>query len=312
MSRHTSHSGFVSLGGATVDRIYRLSGAAVPGSSNPGQRRTGFGGVARNVAETLARLGERVALVSAVGDDADGRALVAALDASGVNTDAVAIAPGEHTAEYVAVIDGAGDLALGVADMGLLDRHLGALQDRAFASLAPGDWLFADCNAPEAALAALIARARASRIPLALDCISVAKARRLPTDLAGVAALFLNRDEAAAVLDAALEPPDALVALRARGAERVVLTLGAAGAMAIDAGGIVAMPARAARVVDVTGAGDSHLAGVLIGLKNGWPLVDALALGSEIAARTVASADSVDPTLSPLLVKAYQHAQSTS
>jgi pseudouridine kinase len=309
-------AGFVCLGGATVDRIYRLPGAAAPGTSNPGQGRTGFGGVARNVAENLARLGERARLVSAVGDDADGHALIAALAAVGVNADAVAITHGERTADYVAIIDGAGDLALGVADMGVLDRHLGALQEEAFAALQPGDWLFGDCNAAAPALAALIARARAEGVALALDCISVSKARRLPADLTGVAALFLNRDEAAAVLGAhsgaSLDPAEALAALYARGAERVVLTLGAAGAMAIDAAGLVAHPARAARPTNVTGAGDSHLAGVLIGLQRGWPLKRALALGAEIAARTVARAESVDPTLSPALVKAYEQGESHS
>ena len=56
-----------------LDRTLRLAAAPVPGSSNPARMSTGFGGVARNVAENLARLGVPVALVSRVGDDDSGR-----------------------------------------------------------------------------------------------------------------------------------------------------------------------------------------------------------------------------------------------
>ena len=52
------------VGGAVVDRKYHLLRPAVAGTSNPARAVTGFGGVARNVAETLARLGVAVSLVS--------------------------------------------------------------------------------------------------------------------------------------------------------------------------------------------------------------------------------------------------------
>ncbi len=51
------------IGGAAVDRSFRLVGPAVLGTSNIASSDSGLGGVARNVAESLARLGARTALL---------------------------------------------------------------------------------------------------------------------------------------------------------------------------------------------------------------------------------------------------------
>ena len=61
------------IGGVALDRRGTLPCPLVAGASNHGELREDFGGVARNVAQNLARLGCRVGLVSRVGDDECGR-----------------------------------------------------------------------------------------------------------------------------------------------------------------------------------------------------------------------------------------------
>ena len=105
------------VGGAVVDRKYTLTSHAVAATSNPAVATTSWGGVARNVAENLARLGVPVSLVSRVGDDAAGADLLRHTAAAGVDVSGVLV--GGTTAEYVAVLDPAGDLVLGVAAMAM-------------------------------------------------------------------------------------------------------------------------------------------------------------------------------------------------
>ena len=70
------------VGAAGLDTKGRADGPLQPDTSNPGRIRIGVGGVARNVAENLARLGEHAILLSAVGDDRSGlRIREQALDA---------------------------------------------------------------------------------------------------------------------------------------------------------------------------------------------------------------------------------------
>lgn len=294
------------IGGAAVDRKFRLAEPPRAATSNPGRGVSSFGGVARNVAENLARLGRRAALISAVGDDPDGAALVAHLAALGVETEGVLRRAGGGTAQYVAILAPDGSLAMAVADMAVLDEAYGELAAALEPRLAAGAWVFADCNAPAPALERLVALARARGSRLALDAISAAKARRLPRNLTGVACLFLNLDEARSLLEEPLGEPGALAAaLLERGAASVVLTLGAGGALACDGGGAAHVPAEPAEVVDVTGAGDSMIAGALHGLSLGLGLRDAARLGAHLAARTVASASTVDPALSPAVAARF-------
>ena len=55
--------GVLCAGGAVVDRLLHLHAPAVPATSNPARAAASYGGVARNVAENLARLGVDVGLV---------------------------------------------------------------------------------------------------------------------------------------------------------------------------------------------------------------------------------------------------------
>jgi pseudouridine kinase len=298
-----------------VDRKLQLAEPAVAGTSNPARAAVADGGVARNVAETLARLGVPAALVSRVGDDDAGRGLLDRLAAAGVDTAAVAVVPGGQTGEYVAVLGPDHDLVLGVAAMDLLDGIGPAEVDRAWPAAAAGPgWLFLDCNLPPATLEHGLRRARRTGVPVAVDAVSAPKVRRLPADLAGVTVLFCNRAEAAAWLAvhrdspaAPAGPAELALRLRAAGAAGVVLTLGRAGLLVADRAGVHELPAVPVDPVDVTGAGDALAAGTLSGVLAGQPLLVAAATGTLVAALTVASAHTVRPDLSPRLVEQARH-----
>ena len=293
----------VCLGGATVDRTYRARAPLAAGTSNPVSAAvSGFGGVARNVAENLARLGVSTGLVSIVGDDGAGSALASDLAGRGVASRLTA-ATGGRTAEYLAVLQPSGALAFGLADMDVLDAMTPELIDEAWPLLSEAAWVFADCNLPMEALAYLIERRRERRaFQVAVDAVSIPKARRLPEDLAGVDLLFANRDEACALVDAdpiAGSPEELVRSVLSRRAGGMVMTLGQGGGLAADPDGSMTMlPAVTADVVDVTGAGDALIAGTLSRVIEGVPLREALRTGLVAAALAIESRGSVRPDLS--------------
>ncbi len=293
------------IGGATVDRVYRATSEVRLGTSNPVVQSRGFGGVARNVAESLARFGVPASLVTAVGADANGRALVAHLAAAGVDVGGVIERPGAATAEYVAVTGPTGDLVLGLADMAVFDTLDADAIGGASGSLADAALVFADCNLQAGTLADLVRERRAGGLPLlAVDGVSTPKVARLPDDLDGVDLLFLNEDEAVAASGHS-GAEDAIAALLGRGAAALVLTRGPAGAVLADRTGIAALPAVApAAVVDVTGAGDALIAGTLRGIAAGRDLRVALREGLAAAALALERPGGVRPDLSPALLEA--------
>jgi len=289
------------LGGAVIDRKYRGRAAPQFATSNPVDAAQSFGGVARNVAETLARLGVSTALATLVGEDGNGTALLDHLAALNVQVDLIGRNPHRRTAEYIAVLEPEGRLLIGLAEMAIFEDltpgWLGKLP------IEKADWVFADCNLPPETLNTLLQRRRKGSFRLAVDAVSAPKAKRLPQDLSGIDLLFLNRDEAAAIADQAVPVPvQAALHIQSAGAARVVVMLGAEGCLLADQDGCTFLPAAATTCVDVTGAGDALIGGCLWQISCGAPLTEAVATGMRAAALTIASDATVRPDMSPALL----------
>jgi pseudouridine kinase len=268
------------IGGAHIDRHGMLKRPLVPATSNPGNVTCSFGGVARNVAENLARLGRKVTLVSRVGDDEAGRQLLSHLTSLGVDVSRVSVAS-RPTGTYTAILQPDGELVLGLADMDLYDEISPAILESALPHLCECDGWFVDANLPSETLEWLAAH-HGSRW-LAADAVSVPKASRLSGILGEISTLFLNRAQAA-VLDVGQ-------------CRSGVMTLGADGLVAWVASERRTMPALPATPRDVTGAGDALIAGTIFGLTDGLALFEAAKLGLAAAAITLEVPDSVNPQL---------------
>jgi pseudouridine kinase len=298
----------VCVGNAALDRTFAVAGSVRMATSNPATVRSGFGGVARNVAENLARLEVPVALVAQVGDDTGGRALRDDCAALGIDVRGVMLSKAYPTPEYIAIIGAGGELVIGACATAAVDALSIAMLGAAFDEDARTAWTFADCTLPAPVIAALLEDRRAGGPPLAVDAVSTARAQRLPRDLTGLDLLFLNLDEAASLLgdDVGDDAGAAATALRKRGVDAVVLTHGAHGAVVADARGTAQISALPLTPVDVTGAGDALIAGTLFGLVTGHSLEKAVRTGTLVAALTLESPATVSRSLSRSVVEALR------
>jgi len=322
----TSPSSFVlALGGANLDIVATAPGFQAA-ESNPGRIRCAPGGVARNVAENLARLGHAVGLVTLFGDDAFGAALRAATAAAGVDLALAPVVAGAAGCSYLALHGAGGDLATAVNDMALMERldpgwlarqaapgsPLAAALDRAAA------WVL-DCNLRADTLAWLLGRGPRGRHGLrCVDAVSAHKAPRVAPLLAQIDLLKLNGFEAEALLGAPVRDEAGAVAaaraLAGRGVAQVVLSLGARGAAWAQPGdaahsGFVPAPGVPADAVrNTSGAGDALLAGLVHGRLAGWPLEAALRFGQGCAALTLQVDAANHPGLSVAAVQAVPSA----
>jgi pseudouridine kinase len=277
----------VVVGGANFDIKAKVNGRHLFGTSNPGTVHTAFGGVGRNVAHNLVKLGHRVRLISAFGDDYFGRVLRDATAASGVDL-SLSLDTRLPTGTYVATLDGTGELIGAVSAMAIMD----VIDDTAIEArrdhLDAARYVVADCNLSEQALAKLAAFCGHKLI---VDPVSVAKAQRLFSVLARhrifMATPNLDQIE---TLTGNRDINQALAVVRKLGLDNVVIHMGPEGAVAWD-GEVVehVEPNLAGAVVDVTGAGDAAVAGLVHGLLNGVTIAEAAALGQSCAGRVVCS-----------------------
>jgi pseudouridine kinase len=301
------------IGAANLDRKLRTAAPLQLGTSNPATAAETFGGVARNIAENLARLGAPCALLTVLGDDSAGQALRAHARHCGIDMAGTPVLPGAATGTYTAVLDANGEMAVALADMALYEQMTPAFLAGRQAQRGAASFTVADLNLPHDSVALLLAEARRDGMPLAIVAVSQPKMARLPRDLDGLRLLILNRGEletrAGRPLPTEAAVRDACRAVQAEGARDVVVTCGAAGVYHTDAAratdDLQWLPAEEVDVVDVTGAGDAFSAAVCWTLaQGGTSLAEACARGLRAAALTVQSPHTVSPALTASLLGA--------
>jgi pseudouridine kinase len=301
------------VGAANLDRKLRAEGALAMGTSNPASGAESFGGVARNIAENLARMGAAVSLVTAVGSDSSGRALLAHAESLGIDTRGCLRLDDAGSGTYTAVLDAEGQMVVALADMALYDRITPAFLDTRQQQRAGASLIVADLNLPLESIAALQRDAARDSVALIVVAVSEPKMNRLPDSLAGIRLLILNEGELAARLGRSLSGDAELAAacreLQAQGAEDVVVTLGARGVLfTVPGGGAERLDAPPAEVVDVTGAGDAFAAAVVLSLHSGGSdLALACRRGLQLSAMTIACRQTVCPQLAPDTFGALTH-----
>jgi pseudouridine kinase len=219
-----------------------------------------------------------VRLASRVGDDPAGAALLADLQAAGIDTRQVGRTADHPTARYWAVLEPSGELALGLADMAVIETlHPEAL---APAAAAPADAWLIDANLPEPCIGWLLARP--DRPPLvAADSVSVAKAGRFGAHLGRIDVLFTNLAEAVALVGRA-----GAEGLLDAGVGAAVVGEGAAGLLVLEPGSRHRLEALPVTARDVTGAGDALAAATLYARLRGVEMLLAARIG-RLAATTI-------------------------
>jgi sugar/nucleoside kinase (ribokinase family) len=245
------------------------------------------GGSGSITAVAAARLGLRVALVAAIGDDAAGKFMLAELARAGVDTRFVAVRERLPTGMTIALSQG-DDRAILTAE--------GAMSTVTLADVPPG--LLAQARHVHVSsyfllerslgpgLAGLLATARAAGASTSLDTNwdpAGIWGADFFTDVLGQTGLLLPNEAEALRIAGTATLPEAVASLTKAG-----------GAIAVKLGGRGALYAEGPRQylaapppvspVDTTGAGDCFGAGLLAGLLAGLEPPDALALGCAVGA----------------------------
>ncbi len=292
------------IGAAGVDLVGRLAGEMRAGTSNPAAIRTSFGGVARNVAENLARLGQPAILISVVGADADGESLLAHTASAGVDTSHVMVTADHRTGFYLAVIARDGELQFALDDMGainLLRPDYLREQRQLFKNASA---LFVDANVPAPTMRTAFHLARLARLPIFADPTSTSLADRLVPFLSRLHVITPNTTEAGVFCGESFDKADRQAAIQAakhlvgQGVGLPIITMAEFGVCYATSKTSGYIPAIRTETIDPTGAGDALTATVIFALLNEIPTDEAVRLGISAASLTLRYPGTVVPDLS--------------
>jgi len=290
------------IGGGNIDRKAVAKKAIRYYSSNPVTMIESFGGVARNVAQNLSQLGNKVSFLSIIGNDSEGQSLLADTKGKNIDTNLVEVSATGRTGTYTALLDIDGEMIISLADMDIYDQLTPALIESKWAHIGASQAVFMDTNIPHETIDYLIRRCRQEKIPLFVDPVSSVKSKKLPQDLTGIEVILPNLEEAEELsgIKIATSADYSIVAaaIRDRGVKSVVITLGSEGVFYFAPVASGKLMPHQVEIVDVTGAGDALTAGVLLGVVHGHSLKEACRYGLAAAALALGTKQSVAEDLS--------------
>lgn len=287
------------VGGCNIDISATAYSPLIFQDSNPGRLSVSFGGVGRNVAENMARLGYETSLIAPLGDDSFRQQLEAHACGIGLDMSRCLTVEGAVTSSYLCLNHPNGDIALAVSAMDICDAMTPAFLERHLDFLNSCDMVMVDANMPEDSIHYLGANVTAK---LCADCVSEKKAGRLRDVLRSLYFIKANRSEMEAITNIPLTDLYAIrkasSALLAMGVQNVAITLSEDGAFFADGTGNAILPPMHVRTVNSTGCGDAFFAGALHGLLEGRRGTEVLRDGLAMASVCAASESAVSPDVS--------------
>lgn len=262
------------------------------------------GGVARNVAENMANMGAEVEFVTMLDDDSLGREARLRLRGAGVKLTHAVSTPDKGMGMWLAVFNEKGDLAGSVSHMPDASPIERLFDEKGEEIIRSCRGVALEIDLSEKVSERVFELAERFDKPVYAIVANMSVILRRPDFMARTACVILNEIEAGRLFGReirALSPEETLEAVSeaapAMGIRSIVVTMGARGAVYLDAeNGLRGVcPAVPCRVVDTTGAGDAFFSAVVESLARGMRLDDAVTCGARLASMTVSTSESTCP-----------------
>lgn len=295
------------IGGANVDIVGFPSNALKLEDSNPGKIRMSLGGVGRNIAENLARLGIPTKMLTAVGNDVYGKKILEESRKANLDMSQVLVLDHRSTSTYVSLLDESGDMKVAMSDMDITEEISVEYLSRYSKLIAGATAVVVDTNLSRPVLEYLLSNFPG--VDFFVDTVSSAKAVKLEGLLQYIHTLKPNRIEAEQLTGVKVtsveEAKTALKAFADLGVKKTYISMGTKGIVWSDGERQGIYQPTQVPMVNATGAGDAFMAGMVFGHMKAMEEEEALQFAAAASALTVLSEETINPELSEARVINY-------
>ena len=271
------------IGGANIDILGKSFESLRPSDSIPGKVSISFGGVARNIAQTLTNIERPVRLMTIFGDDMLGRQCAQDCLNRGMDISHSQFLEGSSST-YLAIANKDGDMSVAIADMDILKNLTKEAVQPFLDKIEDHDILVVDTNLDPDMIEYITSNVSCI---LACDPISTTKTKKIIPFLKRLTVFKPNRLEAEVCCGFPVTDDESLMKaldyFRKLGIRDVIITLGVrGGAIACDEG-IFRYVHKDIPVISATGAGDAFLATYIAYLNRGSMIALKYAVAAAIA-----------------------------
>jgi pseudouridine kinase len=289
----------VVLGGANVDIVGFTNNPLVFKDSNQGTLKISMGGVGRNIAENLVRLGLNTKLISVIGDDTNGQQLKTHSQQIGLDILDSLFLKNQPTSVHLAIMDEHNDMALGLSAMDIYNQFDLSYIKRKHEILQKATCIVLDTNMPKTILDEVATKYQHQK--LFLDAVAGSKALRAKDILPFLHVLKVNRLEAEILSGLKIIKTNDVSKLadyfHKVGVKNVCVTLGDEGAFYSNYTRNGYIKPQKTSVINANGAGDAFMAGLIFSDLQNKSLKESATFGMACAAVTLEHEDNVHPEL---------------
>lgn len=292
----------VCIGGANID-LQGFSAAPVHvRDSNPGRLEISPGGVGRNIAENLARMGLPVKMIMVTGNDPFGSMIRKSCLDAGMDISESEIISGCRSSAYLSITDFDGDMYVAVSDMHIIkqmgiefvQRHTGTIQQASVIITEP--------NLSSESLGYLSETYH--QIPIFVDVISTTYARTAKDFMKNFYLIKGNQYEAEVLADMPINSEKdlckAVDKILNSGVFAVVVSMGKNGVYYKNQSGLsgFSRSVREVKVINATGAGDAMTAGLVYSFLKKYDLSHTLNFSTAASIMALEHQNTINPAIS--------------
>lgn len=296
--------------GASIVDIFGFCGRSyTQRDSIPGHIKISFGGVCRNIAENLARVGVETKFISTLGDDENGKSIFDHSKRLGYDMEHSLFLKNESTPTYMAILNHQGEMESAVVDMESLNKMDESFIDEKDNIFRNSEYTIVDSDNPD--LLEYILKKYEGVSNFILDPVSAKKARKIRHLIKYFHTIKPNRFETEALCGFKIESDEDLRKAGRffieQGVKNVFISLDADGIYYITSEGEEGTLACCDKinVKNVTGAGDSFVAGIGYGYMNNLNIKDTLKYSVAMSIITITHEETINPDMCHALVEDF-------
>lgn len=289
------------IGAVNIDICASSENQLILYDSNPGCTTVTYGGVGRNIAENICRLGYNVDMITVLGDDIFTRELVAASETIGIDFSHSMIVNGALCSSYTSINNSNGELIMGISDMAIYDyMTVDFIRDQ-MDFINSADIVILDTNIPENVIRFVTDHCK---VPMFADPVSTKKARRIIDNVGAFTLIKPNIYETEVITGITISDDTSLKEaadyLHARGVKKVFISLAEEGVFYSDETGCGSLPiCTQYPTVNVSGCGDAFISAVCWSYLNGDSIREMARKGECAACICSNSHSTISSKLSP-------------
>lgn len=290
----------VVIGGANVDIVGISQNELRYKDSNIGHIKMSLGGVGRNIAENLVRLGVNTKLITAIGDDIYGMKILNECRDIGIDLENSLKLKGYNSSVYMSILDSSNDMHLAISEMDILSNMSIDFIKQKRNIIENSRVAVIDTNIPKDVMDYIVNNFKETEF--FLDTVSTEKSKKVKDIIGKFHTIKPNRYEAEMLSGIEINSNDDFKKVSnfflEKGVKRVFLSLGEEGIYYNDADGFekfVKPPET--KVVNANGAGDAFVSGLVYSYIKDYSIEDTINFAMGCSKMAISHENTINPNI---------------